>query len=318
MLRHLIFMLTFAIFLSGCGGSVDVVDTDDFSFQELNYPGADFTELLSVNNVGQVLGRYKKRNYKDYENDPWVLFVYDMQTKEFAAIPIEGMSSMSNTLRGVDFNDVGQLVMANSGGLFYDITSGQLVVTDPWVTPTDTRFVSINNAGQIVGWHFSESFAYKVGFLYDIENMQMTYANYPGARNTQFFGINDTGHVIARYTLEDETTALVLYDSINQTFVDLDIPVDTSEWDVTINNNGVIVAKSSSKCSLIEVQQGNCWGTVHTYDTVSGAYTTKPMPSWAGITGYSNNSLQLVGTVNQVINLTTGGGESTGLLATPK
>ena len=320
MLRQFMFALSITIFLSGCGATVDVVDTDEYSFQVINYPGADFTEMLSVNNVGQALGRYKINNYADYVNDPWILFTYDIESKEFTPFPIEDLSALSNTVRGIDFNDNGQFTITNSGGVFYDTNTKHLFKTDPWVTPSDIRFISINNEKRIVGWHFNHlpsEDQFKIGFLYDLENETLIYANYPEARNTQFFGINDAGLIIARYTLENGTSDLTIYDSINENFIDLNISADTSEWDITdINNNGIVIANTEGVCPDNSSVLDPCGNTIHKYNINTGEHRQDSVLYL--MTGLSNEALQLAGKVNHRVSPFTGKGESTGLLATPK
>jgi len=167
----------------------------------------------------------------------------------------------------------------------------------------------------VMGLHFLGVF--KIGFLYDLENETLIYANYPEARNTQFFGINDAGLIIARYTLENGTSDLTIYDSINENFIDLNISADTSEWDITdINNNGIVIANTEGVCPDNSSVLDPCGNTIHKYNINTGEHRQDSVLYL--MTGLSNEALQLAGKVNHRVSPFTGKGESTGLLATPK
>ncbi|MDX1693317.1 MAG: hypothetical protein R3208_06110 [Ketobacteraceae bacterium] len=240
-----ILMSIFCLSLAACGVDVevDITDNDQYTFREVTYPGADFTEMVRINNNGKALGRYKIDSYFE---DSWGLFVYDIQQDTYQDIPL-GDIEIGNTLFALDFNDLGDIVIHDFYPAFYSAAKNEFIVLPlPGEDHVDVRLKAINNTGKIAGYHFppyGEQPRLKRGFIFDLETLTYEYLNYPGALQTLFFAINDNGYAVAQYFIDDESTAIAVYDMEQSQF--MDIPRDTGNWQVSdINNNNVIVVKT--------------------------------------------------------------------------
>ncbi len=157
--------------------------------------GANYTELIDINNTGDVVGYYRQdwTGYPRGDSAPWGFFLKAGGVPE--TILVEG--SFATIVYGL--NDRGDLVgvyFPDSGpargflrrdGKFTDITV---------LGALHTEARDINRTGEIVGMYSDASGLYN-GFV--LSNGRYSRIRYPGAVQTRPFGINDAGEITGCY-----------------------------------------------------------------------------------------------------------------------
>ncbi|OGP20605.1 MAG: hypothetical protein A2054_04985 [Deltaproteobacteria bacterium GWA2_55_10] len=162
---------------------------------DIDYPGAQFSQALDINNEGQVLGSYSMDGV-EYKN-----YIYD--SGEFTALDLAFPGAYSTLASG--FNDNGDLVgsydpdpnsLYNSMGFIFK-DNGFTDVDHPYSGEFDSTFlVDINNSGQVVGGYINEllesaNFLYEDGAFTELPSMytDMSYV----------YGINDLGQIVGSF-----------------------------------------------------------------------------------------------------------------------
>ena len=117
---------------------------------------AGTTELLGMNNIGQIVGTYTDGGVEH-------AFVYDA-TNGFVELDLSAAGTVGNDIIALDVNDFGQIV-----GTYVDVISGIrhgfllkdgvfTTIAHPDAAGFGSGGVSINNAGQIAGFYMDSSF----------------------------------------------------------------------------------------------------------------------------------------------------------------
>jgi uncharacterized membrane protein len=130
-------------------------------FREINFPGADYTDVWRVNDHGQVLGRYK------IGNGDFHVFLHTITSGAFISIDYPGATQ---TAMG-DFSQLGGL---NNNG---DIASG---------------YCNSSTNCEVASFGALQGFLLNAGIFSSLD--------VPGAAGTLAFGINDRGVIVGGYT----------------------------------------------------------------------------------------------------------------------
>jgi probable HAF family extracellular repeat protein len=205
---------------------------DGMTFKMLDVPGANFTELIDINNLGQIVGLHGPGG-RAFSTDGTTFTSYDYP------------GALFTYANGI--NDKGQIVGAYRVEVVVGPNSVQdfdhaLVIDGPIITSFDvpgaysTAATGINNSGQIVGT-YTESSGKAHGFLKYRDTLVSF--DYPGARSTDALGINDSGQIVGTYF--DATNGLHGFIKDGDKFTSLDFPDATFTAAYGINNLGQIV-----------------------------------------------------------------------------
>ena len=157
----------------------------------LDFPGANLTEAIGVNDDGQVVG-----DYRDANN---VFHGFFWDAGQFLTIDVP-FPATSTAPTGI--NNVGQIVgfyFDNNGqarGFFYD--NGNSTTFD-FPGAVATLPVDINDNGQIVGIFSADNDSIGGSFLLDDGSFTTFDVPFSGAIATQVSGINNRGEIVGRY-----------------------------------------------------------------------------------------------------------------------
>jgi probable HAF family extracellular repeat protein len=185
------------------------------SFSDFLVPNSDSTQILDINNTGQMVGYYSASNEghafyfsngamqtlnvpgsgytsvaSGLNNLGQIVGSYSLTTSGFAGYLYAGGNYTSNPPSNlIGINDSGSIIGSN-----FILNGGNLT---PVAFPGSvaTSLYGINNAGQIVGLYFDGTTAH--GFLFS--GGAFTTIDFPGADRTELFGINNTGQMIGEY-----------------------------------------------------------------------------------------------------------------------
>jgi hypothetical protein len=156
----------------------------------LDFPGANLTEAIGINDGGQVVGDYRDSSGKFHG------FFWDAGL--FLTIDVPFPEATSTGLNGID--NVGRIVgfyADNTGGrhgFLYD--RGNFISVDCPGSPS-TTLTDINDDGQIVGGCLVDD----VHQSFLLENGRFTTINvpFPDVVFTDVSGINNRGQIVGRY-----------------------------------------------------------------------------------------------------------------------
>ncbi len=204
----------------------------NYSFANIDYPGAEYTTANGINDSAAVVGYY-------FGSDGVVHgFLYNGTT--YSEIDYPGASSTGPA--GINNNGVITGYHNDGSGThgFLD-NHGSLSSFDcPGSGAAGTNPHGINNSGVVVGVCSSQSSPH--GFIYD--NGTFSLIDYPGGCSTIAFGINDSDQIAGTYRdgCAGDTHAF-LYSA--GTFTPIDYPGAAQTFALGINNAGVVVGYSS-------------------------------------------------------------------------
>jgi probable HAF family extracellular repeat protein len=151
----------------------------------LDFPGADLTEAIGLNSIGDVVGDYRSggvfRGFIYNNGSFWTL--------DFPGASLTGASAINNLGQVVGVADTS----TGRHGFLFD--SGLFVLLDfPGATLTDPR--GINDSGEIVGVYVDAS-GRNHGFVFD--GFGFMTVDFPGSVVTEVWGVNNAGQIIGRY-----------------------------------------------------------------------------------------------------------------------
>ena len=250
----------------------------NYTFKTVNYPRANYTQLLGINNSGQIVGyhgngqdgqnpsrgfTFKMPNIYTNENFPGsvqthVTGINDLgQTSGFytdtAGVP-HGFVKLGTDFTTVDYPGTmaNQLLALNSAsqaiGVYFE-ASGQmnyylyehgkfLLLSLPDEIKSGASITGINNAGAISGY-YQDKVGSTHGFV--LTQGHLKTLTFPGASGTWVYGLNNVGQVVGYYTLGIyQASGFVWSESTG--FVTVDDPSGMGPTAITgINDKGVIV-----------------------------------------------------------------------------
>jgi probable HAF family extracellular repeat protein len=249
------------------------------SFTSLNVPGADSTQLLGINNSGEIVGYYSANNTghafyysagsfttvnvpgagytanaAGINNSGQIVGTYALPSSGFAGYIYSGGSFTTNlpySLLGI--NDFGQIV----GGNFILNGGSQTTLAAPGAVATLAN--GINNSGQVSGYFYDGTTAH--GFLYSGGNYATL--DFPGAYRTEMRGINNLGQVVGEYYNGPlagggfQTESGFLYSG--GVFTTLNDPAGTNTVPIGINDQGQIVGYFESAAGVGGVPEPSTW-----------------------------------------------------------
>ncbi len=269
------FALTFASAVLFCTSMF----AQTYTFQEVNYPGDTFTQLLGVNNANVIAGyhgadvnkgftlvlpsSFTTENYPKSvqtqvtginNNGETVGFYIDTNNVTHGFKNVNGIygtvdfpGEPFNQLLGVSSN--GQLVgyfstkADNSGPeypTFYD-QIGTPAVSGALIINggVTAQGTGINNAGIVSGF-VQDSKGVFHGFVLTGGHCELL--NFPGSTGTMALGLNNSGRVVGSYTDSTNATHGFIYNTFSKSFTSIDDPNGVGTTIVNgINDNNVIV-----------------------------------------------------------------------------
>lgn len=158
---------------------------DGTSFTTFDYPGADWTEASGINQAGDVVGYY------GYVADKLMHGFLRTADGKFSSIDQPGRF---NTMpEGI--NSSGTIVgcMHNPGTMHGWVMQNGVFVSR---SPAYAMYTAINDAGTIVGWSYKAPSRIRSFVLSGTGQVDF---GYPGASNTQAYGVNAYGDVVGWY-----------------------------------------------------------------------------------------------------------------------
>lgn len=157
----------------------------------LDFPDANLTEAIALNNDGQIVGDYRDSsgNFHGFFWDAGLFLTLDVP---FPGAKLTGPNGINNVGQIVGFYD-------DSGGgrhgFLYD--RGNFISFDfpgaLMTAPTD-----INDAGQIVGVYVTSDGILR-SFLFENGNFTTIEVPFPNAVFTEISGLNNRGQIVGRY-----------------------------------------------------------------------------------------------------------------------
>jgi hypothetical protein len=273
---HLI--LAFAFALTLCVSAFGQDTSITYSFQNVNYPGDTFTQLLGINNAGLIAGYHNVNQNKGFtlnlpnrftaENFPQSMMTQVIgvnnsgETSGFYVDPsnvTHGFYKNGTAYVGVNFpgsrfnqllsqNDMGQaagyysLSLTNSTPDFpyiYDENGGEFeVITIPGAVG-GAQATGINNTQQVCGFFIDQN-QVNHGFLLSFGTF--TRLDVPGSTFTQALGLNNRGQVVGVWSPDGGNTLHGWVWTRTAGFQTVDDPSGVGMTVVNgINDNGTLV-----------------------------------------------------------------------------
>ncbi len=192
----------------------------------LDFPGANLTEAVGVNDDGQVVGDYRDAN--------GVFHGFFWDAGQFLTIDVPFPGARSTAPSGI--NNIGQIV-----GFYFDVTESfpnghargflydnGIFTSFDFPGAVETLPVDFNDNGQIVGIFAAENDSIGRSFLLDAGTFTTFDVPLSGIVATQVSGINNRGQIVGRYIKSNPD--------------DLDNPFPSHGFVATPNVNSQVVA----------------------------------------------------------------------------
>ena len=157
----------------------------DGSVTLLDVPGATATEAWGINEQGEVVGFYYKGGDPTYHG-----FVRRL-SGDYETIDRQGeMNTMPE-----DINDGGYVAgcVHNNGLMHGFVFSGDAFLS---IEPATSMHTGVNESGTLVGYGFTPPAGAASFILSGVDRIDFSY---PGATNTQAWGLNQAGDVVGWY-----------------------------------------------------------------------------------------------------------------------
>lgn len=205
----------------------------DFSFP--SYPGyslvgfGDGTPAVAITNNGMIFGNVTERDT--------VPFAFVDNNGTFTALPSgqygSELTGMNDLSVAVDINFLSQF---STEPFTYNIATGaETPITIQGLV--DVHVTDINDSGQIVGYGGGHG---EEGFYLDGKGGSELVA-FPGAFNTEPYGLNNTGQIVGQYIDAAGHQHGFLFDLATNAYTTLDYPNATGTYATGINDNGQVV-----------------------------------------------------------------------------
>jgi probable HAF family extracellular repeat protein len=245
---------------------IPVVMTPSYTYTTIDPPGSTYTDSLSVNNAGQIVGSYKDANNIEHGF---------LDTRGIYTT-IDPSNSIETVADGISAN--GQVIgwyLDNTGrgsqGFLY--SGGTYTAIDP-PGSYSTEPTSINAKGDVVGY-YQDSHSLYHSFLYSDGTYSVL--DYPGAYSTLAQSINAKGEVVGLYQDRTGPEHGFLYNGGTYTVLNVPGAADTMAYG--INDSGEIVGQYQPIGQVNGSQDQGFLYNNGTYTILSfpGAYNTEPL-----------------------------------------
>jgi hypothetical protein len=219
-----------------------IFDGDDFVTLDSTLGDAGTTELLGMNNIGQIVGTYTDGGAEH-------AFVYD-SINGFVELDLTGAGAVGNNIIALDVNDFGQIV-----GTYVDVGTGIrhgfllkdgvfTTIAHPDAAGFGSGGVSINNAGQIAGFYMDSTltvnaFVYSGG-VYSTVGMPNSGGAYGISNSGVVSGSDNDGTTHSGFMAEISGATLVPTVLPSTEVIAWDNPVDGDFNDATKWMGGVV------------------------------------------------------------------------------
>ena len=214
-----------------CGIVTEARSDYTYSYERIDYPGAEGTRAEGINDSGQIVGWYTDAGGANHG------FLYD-GLQSFT--PIDYPNAL-NTV-ATDINGSGLIVghyrdakdsLIQRGFLYNGTTFSSLHYPGAVYSYAE----GINDSGHIVGYY--QTYTEFRGFLY--KDGGYTSLHYPDSQDTWAMGINNSGKIVGYYQLAAGGRYGFVYDSGNYTQIDYPGGYGHSTYAHGINDSGHIV-----------------------------------------------------------------------------
>jgi hypothetical protein len=250
----------------------------NYKFQTIDYPGDSFTQLLGINNSGEIAGYHGVNVNKG--------FTYSLASKKFTHENFPG--SQQTQVIGINNNS------KTSG--FYILNGKTIGFTDSQGTFTSVSYpkkpfnqlLSQNDAGQAAGYYSTtvDGSGPDTAYVYDEFGGVFEAFSIPGSVSAQATGINDAAAVCG-FFVDGKGVNHGWLQSLGH-FIVLNFPESTGTQALGLNNKGLVVGSYTDAA-------GNSHGFV--YAAWDGSFISVDDPSGIGTTIVNgvNDKGELVG-----------------------
>jgi probable HAF family extracellular repeat protein len=197
---------------------------DGKTFTGFDYPEAAWTEPAGINQAGDVVGYY------GYATDNLMHGFLRTADKKFSTI--DRLGRFNTMPFGINSSLTIVGCMHNPGTMHgWTMQNGVFIS----LSPAYEMYTAINDPGTIVGWYYAAPGSIRSFVLSGTGQMDF---DYPGATNTQAYGINVYGTVVGWYGLAASSHGFELS---NGQFTSIDVSGATRTRAFGINSPGTIV-----------------------------------------------------------------------------
>ena len=198
-----------------------------------------------INESGGVVGNYKTSYNPFSQTTNGFLYqdgAYTTVDNPYAVHTIFGGSGDSGNVATI-WQDI---IDGKWKGAIY--VEGAFVPTLLPAGVSDVMPSDVHNVGQHAGYFSFQSQSTRHGYISDSITGEFTLVDYPGAVQTNVYGLNDVGRSCGIHIYPDPVLGLDIrgfqYDLATGVFTDLTMPTNMSPswiWPLAINNKGVVV-----------------------------------------------------------------------------
>jgi len=279
-------------------------DPITYTFQTVNFPTDVFTQLLGINNTGDIAGYHGSGN-PGHPNSGFTLDLPNSFTTENFPHAVQtqviGINSLGTT-DGFYIDTAG----ANHG--FLKLGPNFSTVDFPGTTssPKVNQLLGLNSVAQFAGF-YNDAAGNAHGYIYARGGGVFSVFTIPGATSATATGINQTGQVSGFYTDTHGTMHGFL---LNEgTFTKLNFPGGTATQAFGLNNNGQV---AGSYTDLSGMTHGFIWTSASGF----AAYDDSKNPGATIINGINDGAV-IVGFSGQCVSAPVGATKCDGFVAFP-
>lgn len=199
-----------------------------YTYVDINFPGADSTTPTGVNDSGKVVGYWQDNNNN--------LHGFSWDGANYTNVDYPGASDTE----ALGINNAGEIsgvYWTNAGGSAHGFTlsDGTYTSYDVPGFSGQTNGAGLNNNGETTGFY---NYSSPTGFVNT--NGTFTSFSYPGAAGTFGIALNDFDQIVGDYQVTNTSSPLGFFYA-NSHFTSIEYPGDSESHATGINNGGVVV-----------------------------------------------------------------------------
>ena len=216
-----------------------------YTFQTVNHPSDTFTQLLGINNFGEIAG-YHGSGLTGHPNQGFTLDL----PKGFTTENFPG--SVQTQVIGINniFNTVGFYIDAkgvNHGFLKAGNTFSTVDFPATTSAPKVNQLLGLNALGQSAGF-YNDSAGNSHGYVTNFNGVFLVFT-IPGATSATATGVNEAGQICGFYT---DKAGVMHGFLLNQgLFIILNVPGATATQAFGLNNQGQVVGSYTDSAGMI-------------------------------------------------------------------